>query len=133
MTGCSTGRLAQGYEIVHSMKSKPVMVTPEERYTIHVVGLSPHIHWEQRCPLSGPVCQLVFLTHKGKDGKSETRYQYHKESLRDLVFCLGLLKAYDGFKVSLSPSSLLCTHTIRKAPLLHFRIPVTKRKKHSTA
>ena len=59
-------------------------------------------------------------THKGKDGKSETRYQYHEESIHDSVLRMGLLKAYNEFRVSLSPASLPCTHRTRIAPLWDF-------------
>ena len=111
------------------------MVTPEEHYTIHAVGRSSHIHWEQRCSLPDQSVNLAYTvwTHKGKDGKSETRYQYHEESLHDSVLRLGLLKAYDEFKVSLSPVSLPYTHMTRIAPLRYFRISVIQREKHSTA
>ncbi len=122
------------------MKSRLVMVTPEEQYTIHAVGLSPHMHRGQRRSLSGlrspgQSVNLAYTswTHKGKDGKSETRYQYHEESLHDSVLRLGLLKAYDEFKVSLSPAPLTYTHVARVAPIWLFRIPVIQREKRSTA
>jgi len=37
------GTIGAGYETVHSMKSRLVMVMPEEHYTIHAVGPSLHI------------------------------------------------------------------------------------------
>jgi len=38
------GTTSMGCETVHSMKSRLVMVTPEEHYTIHAVGSFPHMH-----------------------------------------------------------------------------------------
>jgi hypothetical protein len=129
------GTTGAGYETVHSMKSRLVMVIPEEHYTIHTVGPSlVYIGGNAAHSLDQSVnLAYTVWTHKGKDGKSETRYQYHEESLHDSVLRLGLLKAYDEFKVSLSPVSLPYTHRIRIAPLRHFRVPVIQRKKCSTA
>ena len=135
----TTGVGGAGYETVHSMKSRLVMVTPEEHYTIHAVGLSPRSYALGATPLTlrspGKSVNLAYTswTHKAKDGKSETRYQYHEDSLHDSVLRLGLLKAYDEFKVSLSPASLTYTDMVRIAPIWHFRIPVIQREKRSTA
>ena len=102
-----------GYETVHSMKSRLVMVTPEEHYTIHAVGLSIGVNINTAHPPAQSV-NLAYTswTHKGKDGKSETRYQYHEDSLHDSVLRLGLLHAYDEFKVCLLPLVSLAPPTL---------------------
>ena len=96
-----------GCETVHSMKSRLVMVTLEEHYTIHAVGPSPRVHRRPCTHSPGQSVNLAYTvwTHRGKDGQSETRYQYHEESLHDSVLRLGLLKAYDEFRVSTPPFS----------------------------
>lgn len=112
-TGAATGA-GYGYETVHSMKSRLVMVTPEEHYTIHAVGLSigANTNTAHHPPTQSVDLAYTSWTHKGKDGKTETRYQYHEDSLHDSVLRLGLLNAYDEFKVCLSPlASLASLHS----------------------